>query len=49
MRFEDTNEGRALNTPGLQPGSARATPVQVGSNVLIYVPVKAGRQYAAHG
>src|SRR3954463_3320276 len=42
VRFEDTNEGRALNTPGLQPASARATPVQVGSDVLIYVPVKPG-------
>lgn len=42
VRFEDTGEGRALNNNMLQPQNARAVPVSVGSDVLIYASVKKG-------
>jgi molybdopterin molybdotransferase len=42
VRFEDTSEGRALDDPHRQPGTARAEPVRVGSDVLIYRGVKQG-------
>jgi molybdopterin molybdotransferase len=40
--FEDTSEGRALRDPALLPAQARALPVQVGGEVLIYRSVRPG-------
>src|SRR5258707_60974 len=36
VRFEDTDEGRALDNPTLQPSQSRAMPSQIGGEVLIY-------------
>ena len=49
VRFEDTNEGRALAKPGLQPGSARAEPVSIGSDVLIYTVMQKGDSLRPRG
>lgn len=40
--FENTNEGRALDTPRLQPEDAHATPILLGGDVLIYRAVRTG-------
>lgn len=42
VRFEDTGDGRALENSTLQPGQSRATPTQIGSDVLIYRGVTEG-------
>ncbi len=42
VRFEDTSEGKALDTPALLPQDARATPSVVGGDVLVYKGVKRG-------
>jgi molybdopterin molybdotransferase len=42
VRFEDTSEGRSLDVPTLQPGDSRASPAQIGGQVLIYRGVGAG-------
>lgn len=40
--FEETSEGRKLRAADLQPGDSRATPVQVGGEVLVYKGVGPG-------
>ena len=49
VRFEDTNEGAALDTSSLQPQNARAEAYKIGSDVLIYAAVGAGRQLRPAG
>lgn len=49
VRFEDTSEGRALNTTQLQPQNARAEPIAVSNNVLIYASVKPGDSLRSAG
>src|SRR5436190_3400793 len=41
VRFEDTSDGLALDTPSRQP-QARAEPARIGGDVLIYVGVNKG-------
>ncbi|HYP41044.1 MAG TPA: gephyrin-like molybdotransferase Glp [Chloroflexia bacterium] len=40
--FEETSEGRMLRKSDLQPRDARAEPVAVGSEVLVYKAVRSG-------
>ncbi|MEO8288103.1 MAG: gephyrin-like molybdotransferase Glp [Chloroflexota bacterium] len=42
VRFEDTNEGRVLDNPTLQPGESRAAPSRTGEDVIIYRGVGEG-------
>jgi molybdopterin molybdotransferase len=49
VRFEDTSEGRALDTPRLQPSAARALPAPAGGEVLVYAGVKSGDNVRPRG
>jgi molybdopterin molybdotransferase len=49
VRFEDTGEGRALDNPTLQPAQSRATPSQIGGEVLIYRGVGPGENIRQAG
>jgi molybdopterin molybdotransferase len=42
VRFEDTSEGRPLDNPSLQPGQARAVPVEINGEVAIFRGVRSG-------